>query len=278
MVTIPRKRLTVPLAPLIAGGLAVLVALVFALMPADLLGRLALDSGIAALVPAAEPPLGTTARMALVLVGGGGVGLVGWFALYLLIGTRSISISGRERSADAPPVLRRADAHPDAPARRPLFANRDLGTPFLEVRAPVHLALEERDLPADLDQPLASFDPRAIPQTPTDRSPPPISLASAKRPQVFEAGERFETFDLTPKPGLEPFAEADEADRVEDIAGGAAPKASAAAKPEFDASASIHALLDRLEKGVAKPVVAPAPVSVGLQESLASLRRLATSR
>lgn len=278
MVTIPRKRLTVPLAPLIAGGLAVLVALVFALMPADLLGRLALDSGIAAVVPAAEPPLGATARMALVLVGGGGVGLIGWLALYLMIGTRSISISGREAAADAPPVLRRADAHPDAPARRPLFANQDLGTPFLEVRAPVHLALEERDLPVDLDQPLASFDPRAIPQQPAEWLPPPASLSPAKRPQVFEAGERFETFDLTPKPGLQPFAEVDEVDRVEGIAGGTGRKTHAAARPEFDASASIHALLDRLEKGVAKPVVAPAPVSAGLQESLASLRRLATSR
>lgn len=274
MVTIPRKRLTLPLAPLIAGGLAVLVALVFALMPADLLGRLALDSGIAALVPAAEPPLGTTARMALVLVGGGGVGLVAWFALYLLIGTRSISISGREAGVDAPPVLRRADAHPDAPARRPLFANQDLGTPFLEVRAPVHLALEERDLPTDLDQPLASFDPRAIPQAPADWFPPPVSLSAGRRPQVFEAGERFETFDLTPKPGIRPFAEVDEVDTVEGIAGGTGRGTPAAARPEFDASASIHALLDRLEKSVAKP----APVSAGLQESLASLRRLATSR
>ena len=33
------------------------------------------------------------------------------------------------------PVLRRADAHPDAPPRRPVFANSDLGTPFLDVKA-----------------------------------------------------------------------------------------------------------------------------------------------
>jgi hypothetical protein len=58
MVALTRKRITAPLAPLVAGVLAAFVALVVALMPADMLGKLVLASGIAALVPAAEPPLG----------------------------------------------------------------------------------------------------------------------------------------------------------------------------------------------------------------------------
>lgn len=283
-----RKRLNLPVAPLIAGGVAAITATVFALLPGGILDNLVLDSGIAAVIPAAEPPLGFTARALLVLIGGGGLGLIAWFALYLLIGTRSIAILGSDVSKTADvPVLRRADAHPDAPARRPLFANSDLGTPFLDVRAPVHLVAEdiaetlpvpapppivapvvrmppvEAPLPVDLDQPLAAFDPHAIPDQPIawfvpPRPTPPVALViQPERPQTFTPGERFETFELKPVPAKP-------------------------ARSEFDASASIHSLLDRLEKSVARrepEVVAPIvpPRHDSLQEALTTLRRLATS-
>ncbi|MEG3088754.1 hypothetical protein [Sphingomonas sp. PB4P5] len=285
MVAIPRKRLTVPLAPLIAGVLAAFVALVVAVLPADLLGRLVLGSGIAAVVPAAEPPLGATARAALILIGGGGIGLVAWFAVFLMIGTRSIVLSGRGDAADAVPVLRRADAHPDAPPRRPLFATQDLGTPFLDVRAPVQDVVEhmatpatlERDLPADLDQPLSAFDPAAIPHTPIAPSAPIAPMAAPgplplRRPQMFDERERFETFALTPI--------VREAEPAPEPAFAATPiRPVAPVRAEFDPSASIHALLDRLEKGVTSRAPSPRVArEESLQESLASLRKLATNR
>ncbi|KQS01779.1 hypothetical protein ASG11_13165 [Sphingomonas sp. Leaf357] len=283
-----RKRLNLPVAPLAAGTVATITALVFALLPGGILDNLVLDSGIAAVIPAAEPPLGLTARALLVLIGGGGVGLIAWFALYLLIGTRSIAILGSDASKSAEiPVLRRADAHPDAPARRPLFANSDLGTPFLEVRAPVHITAEElaeavpalapappvvapavrmppveAPLPVDLDQPLAAFDPQAIPDepiawfVPPRPTPPAAPSVQPERPQTFTSSERFETFELKPAPAKP-------------------------ARSDFDASASIHSLLDRLEKSVARrepeivvPIVPPRHDS--LQEALTTLRRLAT--
>ena len=248
MASLHSKRLIVPLAPLGAGVVAALVALIVALLPADLLGRLVLDSGIAALVPAAEPPLGATARAALILIGGGGIGLIAWFTLFLLIGTRSISLAGRHAAPDDVPVLRRADAHPDAPARRPLFAAQDLGTPFLDVRAPVHVVAEdadavalpapmatlptERALPADLDLPLSSYGPDA----PAEDLP----IVSAPLVEV-----------VAPVP----------------------PRA------DIDPSASLHSLLDRLEQAVTRRTPAPSPTGEErLQESLASLRRLAIGR
>jgi hypothetical protein len=279
-----RPHLILPVAPLGAAALAASVALLFAVMPASILENLVLDSGIAALVPAAEPPLGFTARAALIMIGGGGLGLLAWLGLYLLYGTRTIDLNRKMAPAtDAAPILRRADAHPDAPARRPLFASRDLGTPFLDVTAPTRVAGQpvsvgpmpdlpyqsrvepkladsapaERALPQDLDQPLSAFDPQAIP-----------AVAAAWRPQVFEAGERFETFELpaiaTPEPDVQ-------------LPRHAPPRP--APRTEFDASASIHALLDRLEKGVVRRETAndaaPAMPPQSLQESLASLRRLA---
>lgn len=273
-----RKRLTLPLAPLGAGILAIGVALLFALLPSELLGNLVLDSGIATLVPAAEPPLGVTARAALVLIGGGGIGLVAWFALFLLLGTRSIAISGRGTQSHDLPVLRRADAHPDAPARRPLFATQDLGTPFLDVRAPVHIVAEElpapieRALPVDLDLPMSAYDPQAIPEAPMERASIEVAslpAAPGPRPQVFEDGERFETFELTPMVRTAMPA------AIEAVAAPASPIVP-------DQAASIHSLLDRLEKGVTRR----APPSAAqhsthresLQDSLASLRRLATTR
>ncbi|MFA6117221.1 MAG: hypothetical protein WC729_24700 [Sphingomonas sp.] len=214
-----RQRLNLPVAPLVAAVIGGVIALVFALIPTGLLEDLVIDSGIAAVIPAAEPPLGVTARAVLILAAGGGTALIAWFGLFLLLGDRAIVVQ-KSASADgdeAAPVLRRADAHPDAPARRPLSANRELGTPFLEVRAhrPVHTRADEpeidaefdelpveepveRDLPADLDMPLAAYDPKAIPEEPIDWAPQTAPLLRTPRQQVFDPGERFETFELTP--------------------------------------------------------------------------------
>jgi hypothetical protein len=305
-----RKRLNVPAAPLIAAGVAVTVAAFFGILPDDVLDTLVSDSGIAAFIPAAEPPLGLTARLALMLVAGGGSGLFLWCGLQLLIGSRRIRLFGkRDRMLTANiPVLRRADAHPDAPARRPLFAKSDLGTPFLDVRAPVNLTLEdasepvsddthisepepteiavlppavlppavlppvvilppvEADLPIDLDQPLANFDPHAIPDEPLEWFIPTAPLVQtaplqSDRPQTFAPTERFETFQLRPA--------VPNPDRV---------------RSDTDASATIHSLLDRLEKSVAQREsepegkAPPPPPHDSLQEALSTLRRLAAAR
>lgn len=87
------------------------------------------------LVAAARPPLGDTARLIAALVLAAGLGIVGWLAA-LLLGVRASSggIAGwfaslRQRRADDEPdapVLRASDRHPDAPARRPFSAARDV--------------------------------------------------------------------------------------------------------------------------------------------------------
>ena len=313
-----RQRLNLPVATFVGGVIGFVTAALFALMPTEMLEDLVVDSGIAAVLSAAEPPLGFTARFVLIFLVGGGVGMVAWFALFLLLGSRSIVVQPGLDGAEGEPMprLRRADAHPDAPARRPLSAARDLGTPFLEVRAerPLHmgvaaaddevveiapdeakamiahesrepandswLAPEERALPADLDQPLAAFDPASIPDDPADWFPAPAPLRMTPRRPVFDPGERFDTFDLAPLPHRP-----------------APPTPSAFTPsvppmPRADPSATIHALLDRLERSVARreveapppPPPAPLPLPLpirreeSLEDALDSLRRLAIHR
>ena len=285
------KPLILPIAPLAAGVIGVLTAAMFALIPTDLLESMVVDSGIAAVLSAAEPPLGLTARLVLVLLCGGGVGLIAWFGMFLMFGMRTIVLQrpgrGSEQGSVSAPVLRRADSHPDAPARRPLFANTDLGTPFLEVRAkPVHVdaaevtsvvvemappAPIEQPLPTDLDQPLAAFDPAAVPDAPLEWFPAPVESAVAERPQTFDPGERFETFPLTPM--VRP------------------------APPKADPSETVQALLDRLERVAAArrpvqpaidptgagapaagepPQMPPPPPRETIQDTLSALRQMAT--
>jgi hypothetical protein len=299
-----RQRLILPVAPTVAAVAALLVAFAFIAMPANVLEGMVADSGIASLVTAAEPPLGLTARFVIAAIAAGTIGGVLWFGLLLVVGTRSIVLNRGVGAGDTP-VVRRADAHPDAPPRRPVFANRDLGTPFLDIRAEPGVT-GERPIPSDLDTPLAQYlhpldkplpapapqpqpvappvaaEPAPLPirgeaaieSVPAATIAPPAPVAPepvaevALPPARFAAHERIETFELTPMvrtTGAEPSTPL--------------------------APATIHDLLERLERGVAKrapvatdmpvPQEAPNPVAElparegSLQETLGVLRQLA---
>ena len=54
--TARRQRLNIPVAPLVAALVGGVTALAFTLMPVGILEDFVLDSGIASVMPAAEPP------------------------------------------------------------------------------------------------------------------------------------------------------------------------------------------------------------------------------
>lgn len=200
--------------PSIGGGLAgVAVALAAIALPTAWLENGVEGSGIAALLPVAAPPLGLTARAVLALGGGAVVAAVAWAALYLMWGPGG-PFAAKARQPGAAPVVRRADAHPDAPPRRPLSA--------AELPAPPPPV--ERDLPTDLNLPLAGFDPAAVLPVPHE----PVRVLAPLAPKL-EPGERMETFALTPPPS----------------------RPSVAAPAE---TPSIDALLRRLEQGAQRRV------------------------
>lgn len=298
MVTLTRaQRLNLPLAPTVAVAGGLLIALLFLTIPAELLERLIVASGIPAVLAAAEPPLGVTARIALGLVMGGGFTAFAWFGLTLLDGDTPLTLGKVAAS------LRRRDVHPDGPPRPPLFAARDLGTPFLDVKAPIEPEREldlaafepvarpiEQPLPRDLDQPMAAFDPVALRDEPLPAPEPVAPLAPpAPRPALIDPGDRIEIFELTPverptPPSLRvPPAGFDPAPRAEPVA----VKPVVPAFPERviapETEATVHDLLSRLERGIAGKVTvaapaAPAPVRAGsLAETLSDLRRMATA-
>lgn len=224
---------------------------------------------------------------------GAGAALLALMLGAAMLAVTLLRIRARRVAGDAShaPVLRRADAHPDAPSRAPLRAMRDLGTPFLEVRAVTAEALPEalapvpvsapapveRALPRDLSQALAAFDPGAIPDVPRAPSAKLPPLRPRPRVQAQPAVEGFELFKLVPpaRPGRR--ADALREERI--------------TRPETEAS--VHALLDRLERGMIRHGLAtgmesaPSPmrrshtdrrrVENGLEHALATLRNLARS-
>jgi hypothetical protein len=305
-------RFVVPVAPAIAIMLAALGGLMFLLMPTAVLEDLVVDSGIASLVTAAQPPLGMTAHFAIAFLVALAVGGVSWFGLFLLIGRRIVVI-GRNAREDGVPILRRADAHPDAPPRRPVFANRDLGTPFLEVTAesslPMSVAdavayvppvVEERDIPADLDTPLATYRSPLDPPLP---DPDPLPLGWIDEPVTAPSPIRAQAPVPEPMVAVDPrpVRVIPESSAAESTADDSAPRFASHERIEtFEltpmvrssetsaplAPATIHDLLDRLERGVAKRKHVPAPepevpepevpVAGSLEETLGVLRQLAS--
>lgn len=181
-----------------AAGGAALVGLGMPALPDAWLDAAVRAAGVAAVLPAAQSPLGATARGVLALGGGALAAAVAWAALYLLFGPRGL-LAARMPAADGVPIVRRADAHPDAPPRRPMTAAELNGPPAPIGRAvapvpaiPVPMSGPlEREVPADLDVPLAALDPAAIPAAPRE----PVRALAPLAP-----GERLQIFALAPPP------------------------------------------------------------------------------
>lgn len=268
------RRLTLPAATLasVIGGAA--VALIVLLLPTALIEAWVGATGLPDAVAATAPPLGLTARIALVLLLGGiaaalmwGLGRIAFGRLPVVLPLPPRRRPAAPRDVAAIPVLRRGDAHPDAPARAPVLAMRDLGTPFLEVTAASSanaVAAEpvEQPLPADLDQPMAAFDPQAVPAP----LPPPV------RP-LFRIEESHD--DTAPAAVLAPQIRA----------GFAVPEEEPEPAPPPVEEASNQALLIRLERGLARRereqdthrLARGEARDDTIQATLASLRRWATT-
>ena len=147
----------------VAGFAAVAVAFLAFAMPGDLLTDLVGASGLPSILPAAEPPLGYKARI--------GVGIIGAllvfalvFMLLRLLDRTGYDAAGAKAEPPAEPRARRRDAHPDAPAPRPISATREFGEPAPPVAPPAPLWLEPpkpESLPCSSPSP--SAESRAAP-------------------------------------------------------------------------------------------------------------------
>lgn len=147
-------------------------------------------SGLPLVLSAAQPPLGLTARIAAVAAA-----VIGTWAFVWLV-LRALSKKQPEpkrRPAPveievAPPRLRRADAHPDAPARRPILAGLELGTPLddlphREQQVPEPVAEEVG--PDEAAAQLLAFDPTAVGFQAAEEAEP-ASLGRQEPPEIPE--------------------------------------------------------------------------------------------
>lgn len=121
----------------VAGAGAILLGLVGLIVPIGWVETLSYQLYLDTITSAAAPPLGTTARIlfALALAALGGAAGYVLARLFNVVPSDLVDVLltrlrglDRDDEADAP-VLRSADRHPDAPARRPFSPLRDIPEP-----------------------------------------------------------------------------------------------------------------------------------------------------
>jgi hypothetical protein len=131
MLTRP-QGISLPLAPIIAGSIGTGIAVVVGTLPLPMFEALVTASGLPAIVAAAEPPLGLTARALVTLALALLIGALGYVPLSHLYGRRRLRIRPLRPAA----VQRQQPvAEPAAPKPRPIAAHEELGAPFLSVMA-----------------------------------------------------------------------------------------------------------------------------------------------
>jgi hypothetical protein len=217
-------------------------------MPADLFESLVTATGLPGLVAAAQPPLGGTARIAFVA---GGALLTFALVWSLLRALSRPAVRKAPAAAGEAPRLRRADMHPDAPARAPIRAASDFAVPLdpdaVEAREPVAdmSEVENVDFEAEWERPAPAFlqTTRAEPVAKADQPPKPEPEAQEPAPEV--------PF-WVPETGEQPIAES-EPDQVAEAADDGSVVAFWPVEAEparSDGEPRVDQLVSRLEGGL----------------------------
>lgn len=191
----------------VAAFAALAVAFVAFAAPADILAALVSASGLPALLPAAAPPLGATARIVIGVIGSGLVFTVAFAALRALdrFAPRPAVRAAPLFVEEEAPRLRRRDLHPDAPAVRPISAARDFGDP----KVPNWLAPAEPDAARET-APTPEPEPKHEPAAPRPAGRPmtraavpeglPELMARLEAGLARRAAPRRETPQVFPQP------------------------------------------------------------------------------
>lgn len=223
--------------------------------------------GISEMLPAARPPLGGTARLLIALAAGIFVAAllyslfprkgfsdmatamprmtnIGDFFRSLRFG-RSGGAPGEVSDFDDLPRLRNADAHPDAPARRPIFANSDLGAPLTLDIEHFDDGDDEAGIPVVDASPVtneAEQEPETVAEEPGPAEPAPGMMAEIAIPEEPVEAVAPQPPDVAPEPAPQPHNAY--------AAPVAAPRDPHDPRPLSDLS--IGELVARLEQGMAE--------------------------
>lgn len=162
--TVPDLLRNLPKIPVASAISGLIVAALVLMTPNSWFETFVVESGLPALISAAEPPLGARARIVFALAAALLVTVIAWGVLSATVGRKMRNKAEARRIAEDeefdPDVraraLRRGDAHPDAPYRRPIMAADDLGTALDDVD--VEAVLTEESSAVDQDSEEASYE------------------------------------------------------------------------------------------------------------------------
>ncbi|MEM8695545.1 MAG: hypothetical protein AAGE05_05935 [Pseudomonadota bacterium] len=247
----------IPVASAISG---LVVAALILMTPNPWFEAFIVETGLPGILSAAEPPLGARARIVFALVAALIVTLVAWAALTVIVGRK---MRGRAQPLHAAtevddldtgetvrtPMLRRADAHPDAPYRRPIMAEDDLGTPLdlVDVQPAEPETPAEDGEALELGEVAQILEDDPVADTVEDVTvEPPSEPLSAGTPA--EAIDRDGETTAAPEPVFEiPLPRRDHAEAEAPARPGARPVPAA---PPSDARIELAELVARLEAGM----------------------------
>ena len=243
----------------VAAFAALATALAMLWMPVGLIETVVASSGVSEAVPAAAPPLGMTARLMLAaFVGLMAAAATEWMARAPIgaphekearvsrakgaktMGFAFSKLTTLARGRDAPvpshdaPSLRRADAHPDAPPRPPIFASRDFDGLDIFARpdnARVSGEAVEPTAPTFLRPTPAFAAPVAVEQDEEDVAPE--SIMDEAEPWMPQADALVEP-SLTPLPLRMPTHDLSVRELTERLERGLALRSRAAVEPSHD--------------------------------------------
>jgi hypothetical protein len=268
------------------------------LVPTGLLESLSFNLYLDQITDLAKPPLGMTAKLLAAVALGALTGTIGYIgARWKNVGATPDGFSGlldRLRGVDADdeedaPLLRRADRHPDAPARRPFSAARDIperewddwvstgdARPAADAIDSDDELLLDMMVPVPGDSADSGLEPAAAQDILGEPVASPVVAAMAP--------DNIEDYDLRP-PALEDWevepADEDmvltaplsvEPERTVEVAPVSRPIARRETVPLDLSAGRLDELIARLEAGLSRKAAIAAPVASGLAAEAQSAR------
>lgn len=193
----------VPFVPVTAALFALVAGILVLATPQWLFERGVVSAGLPGLIAAAAPPLGEKARILAALVAALATGGTLWAVLTPLRSIVKPRLVERARGARIEAASEAPAASIFEPNRRPIFAETDLGAPFMSDEAIAHvrdeLVLdtplvepEEVEAPAEVQEVQAMVAPESV--IPEAADEPPAAIAAAPErakpdPQPAKANE-----------------------------------------------------------------------------------------
>jgi hypothetical protein len=238
----------IPFAPVVAIAFGVMAAILMIAMPLWRFEQLVTLTGLPRILSFARPPLGDSARGLAALFAGLGVGLLIWLGLSSLSILMKDQKQPKARGRRIEPAIVPPSAESGLPQRRPIFAERDLGAPFMsdevlgkQMADIVPEATIKKLAPVAVAQPVIFAPaPDFVPAPPFVREPDPVADIDmpAEMPSALSA---IPTAMLVEEAAI-PAAPAP------------APTATAAEPTLADLMARLETALDRRQaRGLSKP-------------------------